>query len=192
MRLFVGVEIDAPVVRRLAGCIDELRTRALTRAPRARVSWVTAERLHVTVRFIGDVDETSAERIAAALDASMSLPFEILIESVGTFPERGAPRVFWAGITQGADALVVVERQVSGRLASCGIAPEDRPYRPHVTLARVKVPAGLRPQLLLEGFAGHRFGWSKVDAITLFQSIPSRKGHEYVAWKKFSLSPSAT
>jgi 2'-5' RNA ligase len=192
MRLFVGVEIDAPVVRRLAGCIDELRTRAVARAPRARVSWVTAERLHVTVRFIGEVDETSAERIAAALDASMSLPFEILIEGVGTFPERGAPRVFWAGIPQGADALAVVERQVSGRLASCGIAPEDRPYRPHVTLARVKVPAGLRPQLLLEGFAGQRFGWSKVDAITLFQSIPSRNGHEYVAWKKFSLSPSAT
>jgi 2'-5' RNA ligase len=87
--------------------------------------------------------------------------------------------VLWAGIAAGIDGLTAVEAQVSGRLAACGVAREERPYRPHVTLARVREAEGLRSAALFETLADRRFGTSRVEAITLFQSRTSPKGVVY-------------
>ena len=121
MRLFVAVEIDPQVVAKLAQCVDELRQRVQARAPDARVTWVPPDRLHVTVRFIGETDEVQSKRIASALAPAADIePFELACHGVGAFPERGAPRVLWAGISAGADGLAALEQEVSARLAACG------------------------------------------------------------------------
>ena len=181
MRLFVAVTIDADVVARVSESIDELRERVANRAPRARVRWVPADQLHVTVRFIGEVSETQATNIATALGPALPLKrFELTFRGLGVFPERGAPRVFWAGIAAGVEQLGAVESDVTKRLDTCGIAPDGRPYRPHVTLARVKDAGGLRVRGLFDGIADRAFGMSAVDAITLFQSRPSSDGAVYV------------
>lgn len=180
MRLFVAVEIEPAVVQEVAACGEELRRRS-ARAPRARMTWVPADRLHVTVRFIGEVDEARAQATTAALEPRLPFtPFELTIEGVGTFPERGAPRVLWAGVGRGAEALAAVETEVSARLQRCGVPREPRPYHPHITLARVRDPGGLQPAPWLEGVTGRRFGVSPVNAITLFESRPSSQGHVYV------------
>jgi 2'-5' RNA ligase len=88
--------------------------------------------------------------------------------------------VFWAGIGAGAEQLMSIEREVTTRLVACGIGPEERDYRPHVTLARVREHAGLRGRDLLDGLADRSFGDSTVDAITLFQSRLSPRGSVYV------------
>jgi 2'-5' RNA ligase len=189
VRLFVAVEIAPQVVDAIAACGDELRRRS-ARAPRARITWVPAERLHVTLRFIGEVDPARAEAIAAVLSPDVPLaPFELTLERVGTFPEHGPPRVLWAGVGVGADSLLAVEREVSVRLDRCGVAREDRPYHPHLTLARVREPGGLRTTAWLEGLSDRRFGVSSVNAITLFESRPSRQGHVYVALRRPRLTP---
>jgi RNA 2',3'-cyclic 3'-phosphodiesterase len=181
MRLFVGLSIGSAVRDRIAECVDELRRRVEAHAARARISWVAADRLHITVRFIGEVDETEAQRIASSLAPVLRLaPFDVAFQGVGTFPDRGAPRVFWAGIGGGAEPLMSIEREVAARLVACGIDPERRDYRPHVTLARVREPAGLRGRDLLDGLADRTFGVSRVDAITLFQSRLSPRGSVYV------------
>lgn len=181
MRLFVAVPIGAAVLERIAECVGELRRRVETGAPRARISWVAAEQLHVTLRFIGEVDDTEAQGIVSSLAPVLRIePFEVAFLGVGTFPPRGAPRVFWAGIGSGAEQLMTIEREVTTRLAACRILPEKREYRPHVTLARVREPAGLRARDVLDGLTERSFGGSTVDTITLFQSRLSPRGSVYV------------
>ena len=180
MRLFVAVEIDPAVAGSLAAFSAELRQRAQRLAPAARIGWVNPEQLHVTSRFIGEVDDKKAAAIAGALLGELPIdPFEVVIHGAGAFPERGAPRVLWAGISAGVEGLTALEVEVSRRLTACGIAREERSYRPHVTLARVREASGLRAPALFETLADRRFGTTPVEAITLFQSRTSPKGAVY-------------
>jgi 2'-5' RNA ligase len=188
VRLFVAAEIEPRVAESVAACGDELRRRAAG-VGRARITWVPADRLHVTVRFIGEVDPARAQAIDAALAPDLSIsPFEFTVAGVGTFPDLGAPRVVWAGGGAGADARAAVEADVSMRLDGCGVPREPRAYHPHVTMARVRDPDGLRPATWLDGLTGRRFGVSPLKAITLFESRPSRQGHVYVAWRRTGLA----
>src|SRR4029079_5688212 len=151
MRLFVAVEMNESIAETMRDTIDDLRARATRLAPRARVTWSAPDRIHITVKFIGEADETSTQAIRSALGPTIDAPvFDLAVEGVGAFPPKGPPRVFWAGLTDGRDGLLEVERVVSERLKSL-VPAEDRPYAPHLTLARVKEPAGLSRGALLEG-----------------------------------------
>jgi RNA 2',3'-cyclic 3'-phosphodiesterase len=189
MRLFVGVEISADVAAALATLIERLRQRAVTLAPDSRMTWVTPERLHVTVRFIGHVDEAKAGAIIATLQAPFAGGgFRLTVGGLGTFPPKGPPRVVWAGLIEGVEKLKVLEAAVSERLARAGIDREDRPYSPHITLARVREAAGLRSIALLEDVGDVAAGSMHVDAITLFESRLSPKGPTYVAVQRTALT----
>ena len=188
MRLFVAVEIAEHVRSRLASLSAELQQRAARHARGARVTWVQPERMHLTIRFIGESDADRAAAIAAALAPPLPTPaFDMRISGTGAFPPRGRPRVLWAGIEEGLDGLQALEREVTARLSGCGVPPEDRPYRPHLTLARVRDPAGLRSDRLFDGLSD-TLGTSRVDAITLFHSKTSPKGPEYTALQRTPLA----
>jgi 2'-5' RNA ligase len=192
VRLFVAVEIDATVAQRAAALGEALRRRAREAAPRARVTWVAADRLHVTVRFIGEVDERQATAIRAALAPRLELDaFDLVVAGAGAFPPKGPPRALFAGIAEGAEGLVAVEREVSARLVACGVPREDRAYRPHLTLARVREAAGLRSASLLEGAGAGTLGAMRADAITLFQSRLSPEGPTYEALQRTPLRGAA-
>jgi 2'-5' RNA ligase len=181
MRLFIGLEVGDAIAHEAQHVVETLRRRAASLAPAARITWVTTARMHITVRFIGQVDDTRAEKIVAACRQPVPVdPFELFVSGTGTFPPRGAPRVIWAGIAGGVGESELVEREVTARLTPLGIAPEERRYRPHLTLARVKEPARLRAAALLEGIEQHPFGHVQVSAITLFESRLSPKGPTYV------------
>ncbi len=181
MRLFVAAEIDPAIARDVARAAGELRLRVEALAPRARVTWVPVDRLHFTVRFIGEVDEDRGSAIAAALAAPLPVaPFALTIAGLGAFPPKGPPRVFWAGTGDGRGGMSDLEREVSARLATCGIPSEAREYSPHLTLARVRDAEGLRTREALEVVPQGPFGTTHVDAITLFESRLSPKGPTYV------------
>lgn len=180
MRLFVAVEIDRAVRDAAGRLIGELQRRVERLAPRARVTWVAPDRMHITVRFIGHVDEGQAGRIRAALEPPLhAAPFPLEIAGVGAFPQTGEPRVVWAGLSRGREQLRAVERETSARLGSVGVEPEDRPYSPHVTLGRMRAAAGLRVTKLLDGLAQTELGTTRVAAITLFESRLSPEGPTY-------------
>ena len=181
MRLFVGVRID-PVVTSAAGAlIEELRRRATRLAPGARITWIPEERLHLTVRFIGAADEARVEAIRLALDAPVEVPpFDLTLAGTGAFPPKGAPRVLWAGLIGGREGLLEIERAVSARLAAIGVPAEERPYNPHLTLARIRDAAGLKAAAVLDGLEDRVLGATRVEAITLFESRLSPTGPEYV------------
>jgi 2'-5' RNA ligase len=187
MRLFIAVEMSSTVEEAAREVIGELRDRAARLAPRSRITWAAPERLHVTIRFIGQADEGRAESIRTALGVTIDAPaFDVTVEGVGAFPPKGPPRVFWAGLTDGRNGLLDLERAVSQRLETL-LPAEDRPYAPHLTLARVKEPGGLAKAALLEGLADRHFGRVHVDAITLFESRLSPKGPTYVSLQRTAL-----
>jgi 2'-5' RNA ligase len=150
---------------------------------------VTAERLHITIRFIGHVDDTRADEIRAVLAPPLAMePFNLTIAGVGTFPPKGSPRVVWAGLTGGSDQLMALESTVSERLAGAGVPREERPYNPHLTLARVRDAAGLRPAPFVGSLREISLGTTPVDAITLFESRLSPKGPTYVGLARTPLA----
>jgi 2'-5' RNA ligase len=187
VRLFIAVEIDPHVAAAAAVLTGNLRRRAERLAPKARITWIPEERLHVTVRFIGQVDDTTAEAVRPVLAPHLTMPpFDLVIAGAGAFPATGAPRVIWAGLAAG-ESLRVIEREVTERLKQAGVAAESRPYNPHVTLARVRDAAGLSSSRLLDGLADQVVGTTRVEAITLFESRLSPAGPTYVALQRTPL-----
>lgn len=172
------MEVGPDVQRAAARVIDGLKRRVEQSAPRARVSWVKPERLHVTVRFIGELDPTAAGGVLAALRCPLAISaFDLTITGTGCFPPSRPPRVVWAGVTAGLAPLLAVEREVRSRLDEVPLPGGDSRYHPHLTLARVRHPAGLRSASLLEGFETARFGTVRVEAVTLFESRVSPLGY---------------
>lgn len=181
MRVFVAAEIGDALAGRAADLIARLRERAAAAAPGARITWLTASNLHITVTFIGEVDDARGKAVADALTPPLDVePFDVVVEGAGAFPGTGAPRVLWAGVTRGADGLRAVERDVRARLTPLRVPVERRAYTPHLTLARVRDAAGLRTANLVEGLRETRLGAIRIDAITLFQSRLSPKGASYL------------
>ena len=188
MRLFTGIELDPAVVGATGDLIDELARRAGRQAPRARVAWITPERLHVTVRFIGHTDEAGCARIRAVLEPPIEVqPFSLKVERLGWFPPSGQPRVLWAGLAGDRTSLNAVEREVTSRLTQVGIPPEARAYSPHLTLGRVKEAAGLKAAALFRDLTDVVLGTTAVGAITLFESRVSSKGPTYLPMQKTRL-----
>ena len=182
MRLFVAVEIGQTLAKRAANLSEELERRAAAAARRAKVTWIPADRMHLTIRFIGEVDDERAAMVRQALEEPLAVaPFRLTLCGAGTFPKSGTPRVVWLGVTEGREPLLRVEREITARLTPLGIPEENRAYSPHLTLARVRDPAGLKSAPLLDGLTDHRVGTTHIDAITLFQSKLSPKGPTYTA-----------
>jgi RNA 2',3'-cyclic 3'-phosphodiesterase len=189
VRLFVAVDVGAEVQRTASQMIEHLKRRTEQSAPHARVTWVKPAQLHLTVRFIGHVDTALAEKIQTALVSPLRTPaFDLTIAGTGTFPPGRQPRVIWAGITTGIDHLRLVEREVSARLDTLAPTTEERDYHPHLTLGRVKNPAGLRSAALLEGHESAVFGVVRVGAVTLCESRLSSSGPTYIALGRANLA----
>lgn len=179
MRLFVAVEIDDAVKRAAAGIAARLSS-ALESPRRRSVSWVTWQNLHLTLHFLGDVSAalatTVSERLASPLPVE---PFDVAVGGVGVFPSSGTPRVVWLGVTEGARSLAALHREVAGRLDGLGLPLEDRPYRAHLTLGRVKAPPGPGFKDALAHERAEAAGRCRVDHVTLFESRLSPDGARY-------------
>jgi len=189
VRLFVAVDVGSDVQRAASRTIEDMKLRTEHRAPHARVTWVKPEQLHLTVHFIGQVDTALGEQIRAALARPLRAPaFNLTIEGTGTFPPKRPPRVIWAGIGKGIDNLRSVEQEVRGRLDGLVHSTAERDYHPHLTLGRVKNPAGLRPVPLLGGLESTVFGVVRVAAVTLFESRLSSSGPTYIALGRSELA----
>jgi len=135
MRLFTAIEIPDEVRSALRAVLAYLR-------PLANLRWSPVENLHITTKFIGEWPEARVAELRSALRQVAMAPIEIAIRGLGWFPNQKRPRVFYAGVESPPElgALAVATERA---LASIGVPVEDRPYRPHLTLARVKDTAPL-------------------------------------------------
>jgi RNA 2',3'-cyclic 3'-phosphodiesterase len=143
---------------------------------------VATGNLHLTVKFLGDVDEGRLEAIAGALTGAVAGAgaFDARVEGLGAFPSAARPRVVWAGVTVGAPAIGDLAGRVDEALAVLGFAREARPFSAHITLGRIRQP-GRAPALseALCGAAGRPFGRLGVSRVSLMRSELSPRGARY-------------
>jgi 2'-5' RNA ligase len=131
MRLFTAIDISADVMEGIRTLLDRLR-------PLAKINWSPVENLHITTKFIGEWPETGLEDMKRTL-AAIPLPPAVNVEvrGLGWFPNPSHPRVFWAGV-EGGQPLQALAQTTEQAVAGLGVPVEQRPYSPHLTLARIK------------------------------------------------------
>lgn len=180
MRLFVALDLTPEVRAALLALLEKLQRAA------ADLRWVNPEGLHLTLKFIGEVPPEKRAPIEEALARVTSpAPVELDFSGVGYFPNERRPRVFWVGV-HASDNLAPLAAQLEAALEPLGIARENRPYVPHLTLGRFKSPRGL-PQLQTEiaQLPSTQFGRVRAEEFYLYQSQLSPRGARYTRLEKF-------
>ena len=176
-RTFIAVEISADI-RANAVALQE----ALARTG-AEVRWVEPQSLHITLHFLGEVDDRELHAVCRAVKdvAATEPPFPLRVSGVGAFPTPRRPKILWAGITDGADSLKRLYDKLEAKLLDLGgYRKEERGYTPHLTLGRVKGEADgftLAPELTRHlTWDGGR---TVVDEVLVFSSVLERDGPVY-------------
>lgn len=185
MRLFLAVELPAPLRERLAALQSRLRPDS------AGWRWARPEGIHLTLRFLGEVE---AQRDSACRSAWREAvrplpPFRFALEGLGRFPPGGRPRVMWVGVkeTGSGGVLQALAERLEQAARECGFPPERRRFSPHLTLARAA--RGGRPEW--PGGAEERIGERvEVDRVFLFLSELRPSGARYTALDSFGLEGS--
>jgi 2'-5' RNA ligase len=184
MRLFVAMDLSESVRVALAQFCDKLRAEF----PSAR--WVRTEGIHVTLKFIGEVQETLVREIEAALLSVRSEePVQMSFRGAGFFPDERRPRVFWAAI-DASQNLAQIAARIESRLEPLGIARESREFKPHLTLARIQDSRGiekLHDELRRRGPLD--FGSMRTSEMHLYRSELGRGGAKYTRLKTFDFAP---
>ena len=139
MRTFVAIELD-PGVREAVVEVQTTLKRDLGRLPGARPQWVRPESLHLTLKFLGEIEEDRLPDVVVALRiaAKRRGDFSIGVRGIGVFPDARAPKVVWAGLCGDVAALTALAVAVEEALIPAGFPPEGRPFKPHLTIARIK------------------------------------------------------
>jgi RNA 2',3'-cyclic 3'-phosphodiesterase len=192
MRLFIGIELDEGVKAAAADAAERLRALLQRVTPSLDGRWIPASNLHITLWFIGEVDDGRASAIVQAVAASPfeTRCFDLGLAGCGVFPPRGQPRVFWIGVRQGAEQMTRLYQELSERLTPLGLEPERRAYTAHLTIARVKDVGSREARQARAAVETYAIdcGTGAVTAVTLFRSRLSPRGAAYEALVRVPLS----
>ncbi len=176
LRSFVAIELS-PALREALG---DLQSRLRPRLGGIRL--VRPEGIHLTLRFLGPSSPSALERLSPRLAAAADAcpPGDALVRGVGTFPDRGSPRVHWLGIEL-PEALLELQRACERAARAAGFEPEARAFRAHLTLGRWRDQA-IRPEL-----PAVDLGRTRLETLTLFRSELRRDGAVYTPLARFRL-----
>jgi 2'-5' RNA ligase len=174
-RLFVAIRPPRDIRERLLATMGGI----------TGARWQDDDQLHLTLRFIGEVDSHSADDVAAALRSVHHKSFEIALAGIGSFGKRGKGAV-WAGV-QPQDELKSLHKKVDQACLRAGIAPDNRAYHPHITIARIGRSTGpIEP--FVERWAGLSSEPFLVDSISLYESRLGSEGASYTIAERYRLA----
>jgi len=193
-RIFIAIEVPAEIRRQIAAYVDQLRGLFSD----VRASWSREDNLHLTLKFLGDVEVSRIDSLSqACADAARKVdPFELLINGCGTFPSHGKPKVLWirvgyAGVPPASashapasdtpEPLLSLHAAIENKCAAAGFAREARPYHPHLTIARIreaKDSRALADHHKQSGFPAQTF---TVSDVVVFRSELSSNGSKHTA-----------
>jgi 2'-5' RNA ligase len=175
-RLFVAIR-PPPAIR---DCVLDLMDGI------AEARWQNEDQLHLTLRFIGEVDARTADDVHAALGTVRHQRFEVALSGVGAFDRRGGPQVLWIGVTP-QEPLRTLHKKVDQALQRIGLEPERRAYHPHITLARIG--RGASPIQPLLDRAGSLTATSfAVEEFRLYESELTAQGAVHTLAERYSLA----
>lgn len=167
LRLFVALQLPPEIRARLTGLMGGVNG----------ARWQTDQQLHMTLRFIGEVDEARAEDIDSALRAVSFTPFQVSLQGAGLFGDIRKPRMLWAGVGPEAP-LAHLAQKIETAMVRIGLPAEQRKFTPHVTLARFKGPSGRVDRFLAANDQLWSPPWT-VERFTLFRSHLAHSGAIY-------------
>ena len=135
MRVFIALAVPPEAQRALEPAVQQMSAAA----PGA-VRWVNLDGLHLTLKFLGDVDAGRVGDISQGMRRACRdlAPFELALSDLGVFPNSGRPRVVWAGVKGDLDSVTTLQTGIESEMAALGFAPEKRAFAPHLTLGRVR------------------------------------------------------
>jgi len=181
LRAFIAIELDSRTVEAL----DRVQQR-LKREPGAQaVRWVAPGSIHLTLKFLGEIDRALAPKVGAVMRECVSgeHPFALLVAGLGAFPNLQRPNVVWAGVSGDIAATVRIAQRLEDGCAALGIAREDRPFSPHLTLGRIQRDAAPDPRRQIGDSIRRQpsgeIGRLSVDAIYLMRSELRPSGAVY-------------
>lgn len=187
IRAFIAIDLNEPIRRFLSDLIRDFKSLGLD------ARWARPENIHLTLKFLGEVSEEQLDLLAEALRkaAGTAVSFSLTVQGVGVFPSSRRPRIVWAGL-QREPNLTHLQREVEDRMNRLGFEREQRPFKPHLTLARIrrpgrtqKIKGWLRDHSQLQGPS-----WT-VNEITLFRSELTPEGARYTPLAKHRFADSS-
>ncbi|MBO0690967.1 MAG: RNA 2',3'-cyclic phosphodiesterase [Candidatus Dormibacteraeota bacterium] len=176
IRSFVALPLPDGQRARLAAYLDQCARTA----PGFR--WVPAVNLHLTLRFLGNLEPATLEAVRGGLGGVRGEPFTVALGELGTFGSRSAPRVVWLGVQAGLDEMARLAAAIEEPVRAAGVPGEDRPFRAHLTLAR----AGSRPRRPELPPPPVVAPW-RADELVLYQSRPGPTAPAYVPLARYPL-----
>ncbi len=178
IRSFIAIPIPAALQKSAGHLVQRLEVSS------SGIKWVPQDNLHLTLKFLGDVDNREIPRVCGVVRecCAPSEPFEMLVSGVGAFPDPNRPRVVYAGITEGGEALKAIVDRLEVELAKLGFKPEARDYVPHLTLGRAR--GGSRrgsPELasVIHANQKARLGSFIADRVLIMASFLDKAGPTY-------------
>jgi 2'-5' RNA ligase len=183
MRTFVAIDLDPELKKALQDLVLKLKKTG------ADVRWVNFHGMHLTLKFLGEVEQDSVPAVENVLRTAASghARFPFVLEGTGTFPEGKSPRVLWVGVRK-EPVLLDLQFEIEAGLEKEGYPSEERAFHPHLTLGRVK--SSLRVREAVAELAKYReapLGEMTARKVTLFQSILKPEGAEYRVVSEYEL-----
>jgi RNA 2',3'-cyclic 3'-phosphodiesterase len=178
IRSFLAIELPGPILRKIGEVQGGLRSS------RADVRWANPEAIHLTLKFFGNIEESRIDPILKSIEGPVrnTPSFSLKVRGVGAFPHLKNPRVIWIGLVDEREALTTLQKQIEIYLEKIGFQPEDRPFRPHLTLGRMKSSRG-KEELAgrMERYGEEEFGDLEVEKVILFKSDLRPSGPIYTS-----------
>jgi len=183
IRVFLAMDPPPEVLQRIADIQEVLK-----KTFRGSISWVRPEGIHLTLKFFGDMAAEDLSPISEVVSgqAAGTHPLHLNIRGLGVFPGIRRPRVLWLGVGGEVTRLIALQRVLDQGFETCGIKQEERPFRAHLTLARIKSPQGLSGlDKVLEEKEAESAGSFEAKGLILFKSDLTPKGAIYTVLADF-------
>jgi len=184
MRCFIAILLPDSVRSQIGELQEDLRRSGL------KLKWVPPENIHLTLQFLGEISEEQAKQVGAILEnaCAQTNAFELTAEGIGQFPPKGRPRVVWVGLSGETEPLMDLDRRIREALRQKQIPFDDKPFHPHLTIARVE--QGFRgPLRTSEAARQFHAGIIRADAVNLMKSDLRPSGAVYTSLGHWDFQP---
>ncbi|PYS21239.1 MAG: RNA 2',3'-cyclic phosphodiesterase [Acidobacteria bacterium] len=184
LRTFIAIEIPADLRAKISEHINRLRREC----PDVRASWSREDNLHLTLKFLGNVPIDRLPAISSAVEqaARHIRPFDLIVKDCGSFPPHGQPKVLWIGVSP--SPLIVLYSEIEKECASAGFERDARAFHPHLTIARLRKPAGSRRLAEAHEALGFPPQSFIVSDIVVFKSDFLLEGSKHIALSRHQLA----
>jgi len=184
IRSFLAFEIPSKILKKIGEVQEDFKSS------HADVRWVSPEKIHLTLKFFGNIDEPRIEPIIQSIDGLIRVtsPIPLKVRGVGAFPHLKNPRVIWVGLVDGKAALIDLQKQLERELEKIGFESEDRAFHPHLTLGRMKSSKGKEGLVgRMERHQEEEFGDFQAERMILFKSDLRPTGPIYTPLRELRL-----